>query len=155
MWQLTREATGQGLDETLPRWENDYGLPDPCMPATDGFAERAARVRARIAEGGAAHPEDFVLLASLLGFVVEIEEPAIFECGFSECAGEHATGSPDQEVYWIVRVLGIETNFFLCGESELGRDPLFSVQDLQSLRCQMERVAPGWTIPIFDIEDLS
>jgi uncharacterized protein YmfQ (DUF2313 family) len=151
-WQVTREAFSATVGETLESWEVDYGLPDPCFPGDASRAERLARLQAKVAVAATITPADFVRLALSYGFEIEIEEPAVFECGFSECGGEHTTGDWHQEIYWIVRVTDLSVYFFEAGEGELASDPLFSFGDAESLLCILKRIAPAWTIPVIETE---
>src|SRR5690606_16554024 len=103
-WRLTRQATVQGVDELLPDWEFEYGLPDSCFPGATTIAERLRALEAKVLSQAAVTPGDFIQVAMGYGFGITIEEPAMFECGFSECGGEHTVGDVMQEVYWIVHV---------------------------------------------------
>ena len=151
VWQVTREAIAASADETLEAWETDYGLPGPCGPASASRAERLAALRVAVIAGGTITPGEFIRLALSYEFEIEIEEPAVFECGFSECGGEHATGDWRQEVYWLVRVRDVALYLFRVGEGELGHDPLFSFGDAETLLCILKRIAPAWTIPVIEI----
>ncbi|BDA84958.1 hypothetical protein Sa4125_25000 [Aureimonas sp. SA4125] len=98
-------------------------------------------------------PQDFVRLARQAGYRIEIEEPVVFECGFSECGGEHTTGDKLQEVFWVVHVYDLGVDYFICGESECGADPLFEIFDADGLECLFADIAPGWTRPEFVYND--
>lgn len=151
-WQLTREAFSATTGETLEQWEADYGLPDPCFPGEASRAERLARLQAKVSASATITPPDFIRLALSYGFEIEIEEPAVFECGFSECGGEHTTGDWRQEIYWIVRVADLSVFYFEAGEGELAADPLFSLGEAESLLCILKRIAAAWTIPVIETE---
>ncbi|WP_082407216.1 putative phage tail protein [Mesorhizobium sp. 1M-11] len=148
---LALEASPATFDQTLEDWETEYGLPDSCVQAEQTRAERIAAVVAKVNAAPLITPGDFVRLALDYGFVVEIEEPAVFECGFSECGGEHATGAWSQEIYWIVRVSEVAVFYFRTGEGECGADPLFSFGDAERLLCILMRLSPAWTIPVLEI----
>jgi uncharacterized protein YmfQ (DUF2313 family) len=148
---LALEASPATLDQTLDDWETEYGLPDSCVAGEQTRAERIAAVMAKVNAAPLITPGDFVRLALDYGFVIEIEEPAVFECGFSECGGEHATGAWRQEVYWIVRVSEVAVFYFRTGEGECGSDPLFSYGDAERLLCILMRLSPAWTIPVLEI----
>ena len=150
---LARESSPALLDQTLPEWERDYGLPGPCVTGEQTRAERIAALPAKVNAAPLVTPGDFIRFAAQLGFAVEIEEPAVFECGFSECGGEHTTGSPDQEVYWIVKVTDLAVFYFTTGESEAGFDPLFSYGEANELLCALLLAAPAWTIPVLQLPD--
>lgn len=148
-WTLVRNASVRGVDELLPEWESDYGLPDNCVQGETSVAERLRALEAKVSSVAIATPGDFIRVASSYGFTVTIEEPAIFECGFSECGGEHTVGDVRQEVYWIVHVGDLAVDYFICGISECGLDPLFDLGDAERLICIMRRLAPAWSLPIF------
>lgn len=150
---LALEVSPATLDQTLEDWETEYGLPDDCVGGVQTRAERIAAVAAKVNAAPLITPGDFVRLALEYGFVVEIEEPAVFECGFSECGGEHATGAWRQEIYWIVRVGELAVFYFRTGEGECGADPLFSYGDAERLLCIFMRLSPAWTIPILEVTE--
>lgn len=145
---LAREATVSGVDELLPDWEADYGLPDICDIDEQTTAERISRLAAKVMSAKVITPEEFVRLALTYGFEVAIEEPCIFTCGFSECGGEHECGGFEDEVYFVVRIRDLRVTYFRVCESELGADPLFEYGTAAKLRCIIRQVAPAWTIPV-------
>jgi uncharacterized protein YmfQ (DUF2313 family) len=147
-WTLVRNATVSGVDELLPDWEAEYGLPDNCVTGETSFAERLRALEAKVNSQAVISPGDFIRVAASYGFEISIEEPAIFECGFSECGGDHTTGDARQEIYWIVSVTGLGVDYFTCGISECGYDPLFDFGDAERLLCILRRLAPAWTIPV-------
>ncbi|ATN32915.1 hypothetical protein ACO34A_03755 [Rhizobium sp. ACO-34A] len=147
-WKLAREATVIGVDELLPEWEAEYGLPDNCVTGETSRSERLRALEAKVRSVAVSSPGDFIALAAGYGFVITIEEPVIFECGFSECGGEHETGSPGEEIYWLVHLADLAVDYFECGFSECGHDPLFDLGDAERLMCILRRLAPAWTNPI-------
>tara|TARA_R110002020_G_scaffold471284_1_gene698215 strand:- start:10956 stop:11738 length:783 start_codon:yes stop_codon:yes gene_type:complete len=147
-WGLAREATVQGVDELLPEWEADYGLPDNCAFGVASAAERLRALEAKVSAKAIISPSDFIRLAASYGFIVTIEEPAMFECGFSECGGEHTLGDVRQEIYWIVYVSDLAIDYFRVGESEVGYVPLFSFGEAERLLCILRRLAPAWSLPV-------
>ncbi|MBB3608680.1 putative phage tail protein [Rhizobium sp. BK602] len=151
IWTLARNASVKGVDELLPEWEAEYGLPDNCVTGETSIAERLRALETKVASQAIITPGDFIRIAATYGFVIEIEEPAIFECGFSECGGEHTVGDVRQECYWIVRTYSVAIDYFRCGESECGFDPLFTFGDGERLICILRRLAPAWTLPLLQI----
>ncbi|MBX5112678.1 putative phage tail protein [Rhizobium lentis] len=145
---LTREAISQNASELLPEWESDYGLPEPCFIGEMTTAQRLVALGRKVRADAINTPGDFVRLALDYGFEIEIEEPTIFECGFSECAGMHTVGSYIEETYWIVRVRGAGITYFECGVSECGYDPLFSLGAAEEILCLLRKMAPAWTLPV-------
>lgn len=148
LWSLAREATLSGISELLPEWEAEYGLPDNCVTGETSAAERLRALEAKVNSQAVNTPQDFISLAARYGFTITIEEPAIFECGFSACGGDHVVGDRLQETYWLVHVSGLAIDFFTAGFSQCGLDPLFDIGDAERLMCILRRVAPAWTTPI-------
>lgn len=150
-FMLSREASVSGVNELLPEWEADYGLPDNCVTGETSVAERIRALEAKVASAAIVTPGDFIRVASGYGFEITIEEPAMFECGFSECGGEHTVGNVLQETFWIVRVTGLAFDYFRVGESEVGHDPLFDVGEVDRLMCILRKSAPAWSLPVFHL----
>jgi len=153
-YRLTMESSVFGVDALLPEWETEYGLPDNCMKGETTVTERLRALEAKVAGIAVITPGDFIRVAASYGFEIAIEEPAIFECGFSECGGQHTVGSPREEVYWIVHVANLAIDYFRAGESECGYDPLFSIGDAERLLCILRQLSPAWTIPVLALEAL-
>ncbi|MFD1328304.1 hypothetical protein [Mycoplana ramosa] len=147
-FRLALEASPQGAAELLPEWERDHGLPEPCFTGDRSIAERLSALAEMVRGRTAIHPQDFIRIAAIFGFEIEIEEPAVFGCGFSECGGYHETASGDQETYWVVRVRDAALGFFEAATSECGYDPLFSTGEAEQILCLLRKLAPAWTLPI-------
>lgn len=147
---LAREAFSQGASELLPEWEADYGLPEACFTGDQTTAQRLSALGRKVRADAINHPGDFIRLALDYGFEIEIEEPAMFECGFSECGGRHTVGSYIEETYWIVRVRDAGISYFECGVSECGYDPLFSLGAAEEILCLLRKMAPAWTLPVLE-----
>lgn len=149
-FRLARESSPALLDQTLEQWELEYGLPDPCVTVEQSRAERLAFLAAKVNAAPLVTPGDFIRLAAAYGFSITIEEPAVFECGFSEVGGEHTVGDWRQEVYWIIHVVDLAVYYFTLGDSELASDPLFSYGEAAQLLCLMKRLSPAWATPVMD-----
>ncbi len=147
-FRLALEASPQGAFELLAEWEADYGLPEACFTGDRSTTERLGALADRVRGGAAIHPEDFIRIAAGYGFEIEIEEPSLFECGFSELGALHETGRSDEELYWIVRVRDSAISYFETGASECGYDPLFSLGVAEQILCLLRKIAPAWTIPV-------
>jgi len=155
-FQLCREASVNGIFDLLLEWERDYGLPDTCARDLSTTAERLRALEAKVNSEAIVTPQHFIRVAASYGFKIAIEEPAIFECGFSEIGdAEHELGSIREEVYWIVYVESLAVDYFRAGESEAGIDPLFSIGEGERLLCILRRLAPAWTIPVLALEALA
>lgn len=153
LFGLTFESRAVTLVNSLADWERDFGLPDDCSAFDNSLAGRRAALISKVRSVATITPQDFVQLAHQAGYTIEIEEPATFECGFSECGGDHTTGHPAQEVFWVVHVYDLGIDYFLTGESETGFDPLFDVQDAEGLECLFANISPGWSMPVFVYHD--
>lgn len=147
-FRLALEASPQGAAELLEEWEADHGLPEPCFTRDRTTSERLSALADKVLGEGAIHPQDFIRIAASYGFEIEIEEPAVFGCGFSECGSYHETADGGQETFWEVRVRDAAISYFEAGASECGVDPLFSIGEAEQLLCLLRQLAPAWTIPV-------
>jgi uncharacterized protein YmfQ (DUF2313 family) len=147
-FRLALEGSVQGVDELLPEWEAEYGLPEHCFVGDQTTAQRLNELARKVKADAINHPEQFVRLALDHGFEIEIEEPAICECGLSEIGGYHTVGPASEEVYWIVRVKDVGVSYFEAGAGECGYDPLFSFGAAEQILCLIRKLAPAWTIPL-------
>jgi uncharacterized protein YmfQ (DUF2313 family) len=147
-FRLAQEGSVQGVSELLPDWETEYGLPEDCFIGDQDTAQRLRELARKVRADAINHPGQFVRLAFDFGFEIEIEEPAIFECGFSEAGGYHTVGPSHEETYWIVRVKDAGLSYFEAGSGECGYDPLFSFGVAEQLLCLFRKLAPAWTLPV-------
>ncbi len=90
-WDLAIQALPSAITWSLPDWEDEYGLPDPCVSGQAGTAQRVAAVRARFGAQGGQSPAYFICLARSLGYDIDIDEPTQFHCDDSECIGDNIT----------------------------------------------------------------
>ncbi|GJD51076.1 hypothetical protein OPKNFCMD_3827 [Methylobacterium crusticola] len=90
-WTLATQALPSAITYSLPEWEAEFGLPDPCFQGGSGAAARVGAVRARFAALGGASPAYFVCLAASIGYDITIEEPTQFLCDVSEVVEEGLT----------------------------------------------------------------
>ncbi len=149
LYAITNESRALTLIDSLDDWERDFGLPNECSVSSQSTASRRQALISKVRSTATITPQDYIQLAFDEGFEIAIEEPVVFECGFSECGGDHTTGSVLQEVYWIVHVEGLAIDYFVVGESELGFDQLFSVTGAERLQCLFSELYPGWTQPVY------
>jgi uncharacterized protein YmfQ (DUF2313 family) len=147
-FRLALEANTQTVSELLPDWEKDHGLPEACFTGEQTATQRLVALRRKVMAEPLAHPEDFVRVAADFGFEIEIEEPNIFECGFSECGGYHETGAASEEAYVIVRAKGSAETFFEIGASECGVDRLYDVVGSSDVLCFLRQELPGWVVAV-------
>lgn len=147
-FRLALEANTQTVSELLPDWETDHGLPEACFTGEQTAPQRLTALRRKVMAEPLANPEDFVRVAADFGFTIEIEEPCIFECGFSECGGFHETGAVSEESFVIVRVQDSAETFFECGVSECGFDRLYDVVGSSGVLCLLRQELPGWVVAV-------
>jgi uncharacterized protein YmfQ (DUF2313 family) len=145
-WRLALESSVQTAGETLDEWELEYGLPERCFPGEQSTSQRMSSLRRKVSAVPLAHPEDFIRVAAEFGFPIEIEEPCIFECGYSNCGGEHETGAAREEAFIVVRVLSASESYFECGTSECGFDRLYDLIGTEQIVCFLREHLPGWVI---------
>jgi uncharacterized protein YmfQ (DUF2313 family) len=80
---MIREAHPLTCNETLADWENEYGLPDPCVTATQTIDERKSAVAARLGSVGGQSRAYFIAVAAGMGFSISITEEKPFLIGLS------------------------------------------------------------------------
>lgn len=78
---LIREAHPSTTDELLPDWEDEYGLPDPCVTIAQTEDDRRASLVARFVTAEAVTRQYFIDLAESMGITVEIVEHSAFQVG--------------------------------------------------------------------------
>lgn len=108
-WAAATQTFPSAMTYTLPDWERELGLPDPCSTGAAGTQARVASVRAKYAAFGGQSPAYFVCLAASLGYVITIEEPTQFLIDVSELG-------PDP----------ITETWFTVDESELSEDSIIN-----------------------------
>ncbi|MGF3027541.1 putative phage tail protein [Methylobacterium aquaticum] len=106
-WTLATQALPSAITYSLPDWEAEYGLPDPCGPGNATTEARIAAVRARFGARGGASPAYFVCLAASLGYRVTIEEPTQFIVDVS-----------------VVGTDSLVETWFTCDDGECDGDPI-------------------------------
>ncbi len=147
-FRLAQESSVQTVSELLPDWEAEYGLPERCFTGEQSTSQRLTALRRKVMAEPLSSPEDFIRVAADFGFTIEIEEPCLFECGFSECGGYHETGAASEEATIIVRVKDSAETFFECGASELGFDRLYDVVGASDVLCFLRQELPGWVVAL-------
>lgn len=143
LWRLTNQSRALTLIDSLPDWEADYGLPNKCSIANATTSSRRQALLTRVRSNATITPQDFIHLAHEECFDIAIEEPAVFECGFSKCGGNHTVGDRLQEVFWIVHLYGLAVDYFIIGERKCGFDPLFRIANVDRLQCLFRDIYPG------------
>lgn len=74
-------------DELLPDWEDEFGLPDPCVPQPQSTDQRHAALVSRIADPGGLNAQRYVELAASIGYAITITEFTPFVAGVGACGG--------------------------------------------------------------------
>jgi uncharacterized protein YmfQ (DUF2313 family) len=152
---ITLESTAVTLVDSLAEWEHDLGLPDPCLDEDMTTALRRRAAVAKVRHRGTVTPADFVALAATLGYTISIKEPKPFSFGGS------AFGGTDQMIggtlpgnaiqfHFVVTVEGVALEHFEFGASQYGLDRYLDFRTAADLECVFRRVAPAWTMPVFD-----
>jgi uncharacterized protein YmfQ (DUF2313 family) len=151
-WRVSEESRPSTIVDSLPDWEQEYGLPDPCVSVEQSEALRRKVLRARVRSLATITPADVVKLAASLGYVVAIEEPISFLVGESGC-GEGEVASAALDLQWVVHLNDLPTSEFEAGIGEAGITRLLDF-DIGTIECAVGRIAPAWTYPIFSLAPL-
>lgn len=80
--ELLDEADPRTALETLIDWERVAGLPDACTGEPDNVRERQFALLQKLTSIAGQTPADFIELAALIGFEIEIEEHRPLRTGF-------------------------------------------------------------------------
>ena len=152
LYAVAQESTAVTLDTSLPDWEADYGLPDPCLGPDQTFDQRLRSLLMKIRSGGTITPVDLITLAGDAGYEITIEEPTPFRMGASTMGGEEAlSGGEPVELVWIVSVPNVPVDYFRMGDARMGFTPLGALGLPDDLLCLFRAVKPAWTILVFRV----
>lgn len=152
LFRVSQESTATTLVTSLPDWEIEYGLPDPCLGPDQTFDQRIRALLLKIRSGGTITPGDFIRLAADAGYTITIEEPQPFAMGRSEMGGDEGfAGGERIERVWIVKVPGVSLYPFIMGEAEMGLTPFGKLGLPADLICLFNAVRPAWTKVIFSV----
>jgi uncharacterized protein YmfQ (DUF2313 family) len=80
--ELLDEADPRTALETLIDWERVAGLPDACTGQPDNVRERQIALVQKLTSIAGQTPADFIELAALIGFEIDIEEHRPLRTGF-------------------------------------------------------------------------
>lgn len=150
-WQAATQTFPTAITYTLPDWERELGLPDPCFSGTGGVPARLAAVRARFAAIGGQSPAYFICLAASIGYAITITEFRPFQFGRSSFGGPRGQFMKANARHtWRVKVTGRQVKRFQFGKSSFGRDSFLAIQRAQDLECILQRLKPAQTTLIFD-----
>jgi len=129
--------------ETLAAREREAGLPGPCAIINPTLEERRMALVNQWASRGGQSVSYFTAMATSLSYGVAITEARPFRAGYSQCGGRHQCGDPAMRHHWWVSVPGPRINYFRCGQSQAGRDPLGFVRRAEDLECLLTRLKPA------------
>lgn len=133
----------------LADWENELGLPDPCISPASGTAGRINSVRAKHASVGGSSIAYYVCLAVSLGYDITITEPTQFTCDVSECDGDHEVSDLNVHDVWVVSFAGDSLTYFRPDEGIVDETPLEGFLIPADLECIFRRSAPTHTTLVF------
>lgn len=151
-WRISEESRPSTIVDSLADWEQEYGLPDPCVNVEQSEELRRKVLRARVRSLATITPADVVKLAASLGYVVALEEPISFLAGESGC-GDGEVASALLDLQWVVHLNDLPTTEFEAGIGEVGITRLLDF-DIGTIECAIGRIAPAWTYPVFSLAPL-
>jgi uncharacterized protein YmfQ (DUF2313 family) len=146
---LAVQAFPSAVSTTLPDWENEYGLPDPCLSPASGTLGRVNSIRSKFASVGGSSLAYYYCLATSLGYDITITEPSQFICDFSVCDGEDEVSNLNIHDTWFVSFVGDTLTFFRPDEGVVDETPLEGFLIPSDLECIFRRSAPEHTTLIF------
>lgn len=137
-----READPRSVSETLTDWERVYGLPDPCVPLGQTFAQRVSALVAKVLEIGGLTRDYYIAQAASLGYPgASIEEFGPMTCN-DEC--DDAVYSEAWRFVWRLNVPQAVTITNFDSNSPCA-DPLRAWGNA-ALECVMARIKPAHTL---------
>jgi uncharacterized protein YmfQ (DUF2313 family) len=127
---LLSERDSRTVNELLPEYEEELGLPDDCSEAAETIEERRRAVNTKVLSLGGQHPQYYIDLALAVGSVIKIIEYITPRFHFS------------------IVTDGRTIVEFICGSSESG-DPLTFIPPAVYLECIINRLKPAHTVANF------
>jgi uncharacterized protein YmfQ (DUF2313 family) len=132
----------------LPEWQETLGLPDPCAGPTPTLQQEQQQVAARFVATGGQSVNYFVSVAAALGYTITITQFTPFTVGMP--VGQPLYGVP-WAFAWQINAPQVTVNFFRVGRDTVG-EPLATFGNTV-LQCELQRIAPAHTIPIFSFTE--
>lgn len=144
--QLQAEMFPSSCAVSLPDWERNYGLPDPCVTIDQSLEQRRAALESKINTKGGQNTPYFIALAEKMGYPgATVEEFPMFTCN-SAMGG--ALNSEDDGFYWQLNLPAADGGvFFFTCNSEIN-SPLQSWGD-EAIECRVRKNKPAQTSVIF------
>ncbi len=145
---LIREADPRTTIELLLDWEAEAGLPDTCIGSDGTLQERRDLLLQRLTSRGGQAVDFFIEVASLLGYLITIEEHRPFVCGKSKC-GDTSGGATTDDLkiryHWTITVPNARLTNFKTGVSRCG-ESLGKFTQASDLLCVFNRIKPAHTV---------
>lgn len=128
------EASPATTNELIDEWLFEVGLPDPCDPDIDQYADINQAIVDKLTATGGQSRAFFINEGIKRGYdVIGITEHAPFECGISQCGlavGEKLDfweiNAPDSRYHWTVNFNIGEIEWARCGVAECGVTPFLN-----------------------------
>lgn len=130
--------------ELLNEWEEQLGLPLPCVPAAQTLIERKAAVMQMYRAFGGQSRQFFIELAAALGYTITIHEFTPLLAGF--VAGDEASGE-DWAYTWQVNAPETTVKHFTVGTSGAGE--ALATWGNEALECSIKRLVHAHRIVQF------
>lgn len=136
--------------QLIPEWESSLGLPDPCAGELTNSDAQRAQIVARFIAGGVSSVPQIVAFAANLGFPITItENVGGFIMGVSAMGSTTDFFGDETNIFvWQVNAPLVNEEFFYMGTSVMG-DFLETFTENDVLECEIRRIAPAGTLPIF------
>ncbi len=159
---LERESDPRSTIEMIDRWEEAFGLPDPCAHETLTLGDRQAALMQRMTSQGGQSKAFFISIAKALGYTITITEYAPYVGGISrggdtrDAQGDHRwmAGPAEIRFMWTVHV-GATRLTWLRGASGRGGDHHLQIALATDLECMIRRYAPAHSLVVFDYSGLT
>lgn len=152
---LNRARYGAFVTQCRPEFvedhEREHGLPDECLAAVTGLAERRGLVLDAKTPLETASGREILFQLRRAGFTVDFSEPLGFEFGLSEFGGGDGFGSPGLPHIFLYTGDGLALDWLAFGENGFGQIGFGQLNDT-GLTCLIERLRPAHTLGILDLE---
>ena len=134
------EADPAKAVQLLTDWESEYGLPDPCTPASPTLQQRHSALLAKITASGGQSPAYYESVAAAMGYTIAIVEYRLFQPPMTIPALLPALGF---QFIWDVHVPALTVRPFLVG-ADVVPSPLWWSPGSE-MECRLRSIAPADT----------